>query len=96
VLRLPSQHVKLSCHFLDHADAPAQTDRCLCFICFGNGLGAVGDGRRAVPGDPRQRLSIGRVLCDRGAGLDRTGNATGELDERTAIQRPKFGIEIVV
>jgi hypothetical protein len=81
--------------FLDHADAPAQTDRCLCFIYIGDGLGAVGDGRRAVPGDPRQRLLIGRVLRDRGAGLDCTSDATGELDERTAIQRPKFRIEIV-
>jgi hypothetical protein len=81
---------------LDHADAPAQTDRCLCFICIGDSLGAVGDGRRAVPGNPRQRPSIGRVLCDRGVGLDCAGNATGELDERTAIQRQKFRIEIVI
>ena len=87
---------ELSCHFLDHADAPAQTDRRLCIIYIGDGLGTVSDGRRAVPGNPRQRLPIGRVLCDRGAGLDCTGNAAGELDERTAIQRPKFRIEIVI
>jgi len=98
VLRPALATRELSCHFLDHADAPAQTDRRLCIIYIGDGLGTVSDGRRAVPGDPRQRLPIGRVLCDRRAGLDCPGNATGELDERTVTQRPKFkiGIEILI
>ena len=63
-----------------HARAASKTYRrdCAFFAC--DRLGALGHGRRAVSGHPRQHRVIDPVLCNRRIGLGIAGNAIDQLD----------------